>query len=102
LGDAWTLASLSEIDLRAAWPRIALGMDASVPQLPAVVLDGSDIIRWYHGRSLTVPYSGQDDGSSLMRVYDPDGRFAGIGQIDESGGMSPRLVLSRTTEIGDA
>jgi tRNA pseudouridine55 synthase len=93
LGDAVGLETLEGLDVRECWPWLALSADYALHGAPAVLLDEQSSVRWYHGRSLEIEAAAGGSPSGLMRVYDPYGRFAGVGNLDESRGLQPRLVL---------
>lgn len=78
LCEAWTLGELEEIDVRAAWPDVAIHPDAAVLDWPALLLDGEATRRWETGRWIDAI----DDGEFLARVYYADGEWAGIATYD--------------------
>ncbi|RIK42858.1 MAG: tRNA pseudouridine(55) synthase TruB [Chloroflexi bacterium] len=90
---SWTLERLAEHDLCANWRQVMLPMDAAVLHLPAIELGQADADRWYHGRSLSVSIHVPEGGIQRVRVYAPKGKFAGIGEVDLSGGLIPQFVI---------
>jgi tRNA pseudouridine55 synthase len=90
LGDAWSLDELEQLNLRDAWPEVALHPDAALQSLPAVVLSEAQIASWYHGRSVR-PERG-DVTAPRIRVYAADGRWVGVGSLD-AGALRSTLVI---------
>ncbi|MFO7325958.1 MAG: tRNA pseudouridine(55) synthase TruB [Pseudomonadota bacterium] len=60
-----------------------LPADAALPQLPAVHLDRERAVRMRHGQR--VEGTGGGSGGALVRLYDPAGRFLGIGAFEPDG-----------------
>lgn len=92
LEDAWTLDALSILPVRSEWPQIALHADAALVSLPVVILSEVQSGAWYHGRPVKLTHS--DDAPSMIRVYDADGRFAGVGAMRD-GAAVPTMVQPR-------
>jgi len=57
-----------------------------------VVLSPADAQRFCDGQKIRVD-SGRPDSAGLVRVYAEGRRFAGIGQLDDSGGLAPRRIF---------
>lgn len=96
--DAWTLDELAAIDLRERWPEVATHPDRAVANLDAVILGSDQTEAWYHGRSVDPAIPGARPWPALLRVYMPDGRFAGIGRHQEDGALWPTFVFSASEE----
>ncbi len=101
VADAWTLDELAALDLRDRWPDVATHPDRAVADLDAIVLDGVRTAAWYHGRSVDHGASGTLPTHAAVRVYSADGRFVGIGSLDEDGTVRPTFVFS-ASEGGQA
>jgi tRNA pseudouridine55 synthase len=81
LCEAWTLGELEELDVRAAWPDVAIQPDAAVLDWPALLLDDEATRRWETGRWIEAI----DSGEILARVYNADGEWAGVATYDSGG-----------------
>ncbi|HMM40770.1 MAG TPA: tRNA pseudouridine(55) synthase TruB [Thermomicrobiales bacterium] len=98
VADAWTLDELDAIDLRGRWPEVATHPDRAVANLDAIILDGDQTEAWYHGRSVDPVTIDARPWPALLRVYTPDGRFAGIGRHQDDGALRPAFVFSASEE----
>ncbi|CAG0987999.1 tRNA pseudouridine synthase B [Methylophilaceae bacterium] len=90
LQDAFTMEQLEEMTATAR-DEILLPVDASVIDLPAVVLDQDSAFYLLQGQS--VWKSGLNAGG-LFRIYKDDGRFLGLGELDSDGRVAPRRLLA--------
>jgi tRNA pseudouridine55 synthase len=92
LCEAWSLDELAAVpDLRAAWPWLAVHPDAALADWPALLLDDARALAWTQGKAIT-------DGAApdrLIRAYDRDGAWRGIG-IGTPHGWQPRKVVLST------
>lgn len=71
---------------------LLLPVDALLADLDRLVLDGTGSAAFRQGRAVGVPAVA---GTSLTRVYGPDGAFLGVGQHDpERGGITPVRVVA--------
>lgn len=96
LEQAMTLEELAAADLPAAWPDLAIPADAVLADWPALVLDASQTVDWYHGKPIAQPDADTDPARGQRRVYDSAGAWVGIGTADESGQhWRPTKVIGR-------
>jgi tRNA pseudouridine55 synthase len=72
--------------------RWLLGADAALPDMPAVAVSDQECEALRHGRRVPTPAG---VGQGRVRVYDPAGRFIGIGEIDGSGSLKPARIFPR-------
>jgi tRNA pseudouridine55 synthase len=90
LDDAWTLEQLTEIDLEAEWPTVAIHPDAVMADRSVLILGESVANAWLHGGNLSA--EGRDHGP--IRVYDTQGSWLGVGRYDpERGAWRPVKVV---------
>ena len=92
IDQSWTIEELFELDPLEHWHRIALHPDFAVHQLRVVVLSRQQTNAWYHGQSFAIETQATDR-PEFVRIYCPDGYFAGIGQIDQAGSVKSKLVF---------
>jgi tRNA pseudouridine55 synthase len=74
----------------AALDRFLLPVDSGLEHWPLVQLTQHSAYYWLHGqpvRAANAPKFG------LMRVQDDQGRFIGIGEIDDEGQVAPRRLI---------
>jgi tRNA pseudouridine55 synthase len=91
-----TLDELAAADLPAAWPNLAIPADAVLEDWPALVLDASQVVDWYHGKPIAQPDAGNDAAQGQRRVYDAAGTWVGIGIADDTGQhWRPTKVIGR-------
>lgn len=89
---AWTLDELAELDVLENWNDVALHPDMGVLGEPAIVLSEGQRKSWYFGQTVTI--GGATDGpASLVRVYEPNGHFTGLGELTDEGTLRPALVF---------
>src|SRR5690606_9025152 len=55
LDQSITLDELAAADLPADWTDLAIPADAVLADWPALVLDASQIVDWYHGKPIAQP-----------------------------------------------
>lgn len=101
LDGAWTLDDLTERDLRGEWPFVAVHPDRALVPSRAALLGGDQEAEWSHGRSVSCSVRGGTLSSGPVRGYGRDGRFLGIGMIDEHGDLAPKMVVPSALEDGD-
>ncbi len=84
LCDAWTLDSLRAAgdDLDDTWDAIAYHPDSVISHLPSILLSESRAREWRQGKAVA---GAPDDG--LVRAYDDDGAWLGIGGGDAAAGV---------------
>lgn len=92
LGDAWTLDALAELELPELWPQIAFHPDVGLLDRPAALLGEDDTAKWYHGR-LVRPAATGALAEGIVRVYNVDGAFLGLGTLELDGALRPVLVF---------
>jgi tRNA pseudouridine55 synthase len=74
--------------------RWLLGADAALPEMPAVSVGEPDGDALRQGRR--VPTTAKVP-EGRVRVYDPAGRFIGIGDVGEDGGLKPARIFPRSS-----
>lgn len=90
LGDAWTLAELSEIDLAIEWTTVAVHPDAALESMPGIVIDERESLDWINGKPLA---ASSPATAEWVRVYDNRGRWLGVGRrADEA--WQPHKVIN--------
>ena len=70
---------------------LLLAPDAALGHLAAVRLDAGQAIGFCQGRA--VKESGAGVAGGLSRVYGPNDRFLGLGEVDETGLLAPKRVF---------
>jgi tRNA pseudouridine55 synthase len=91
IAGAVTLDHLEALEAGAR-PAYLLPMDSLVQELPGLQLNPEDARRVSHGLSATVP--GASPG--LLRLYDPAGRFMGLGEARADGTLAPRRMVAES------
>lgn len=90
LDDAWRLDELEEIIANGAWQDVAAHPDASLQDRPAVVLNAEQAGQWRNGSEISM-----DVPDSLVRVYDSQGVWLGVGRgLPERGVIKPEKVVT--------
>ena len=103
IADTTGLDALTDPAADAAWlAERLLPVDAGVPGLPMIKLDGADADRLRHGQP--VPLAGDEPGSrndpgrvaasGLVRVYGPGDAFLGLGVADGEGRLAPKRLFN--------
>jgi tRNA pseudouridine55 synthase len=67
-----------------------LPADAAIPEIPALVLDAPEVKRVCQGQRIV---RGVPAIAGRCRLYAPDDRFVGIGEIDDRGEVKPRKIF---------
>lgn len=70
--------------------RLLLDADAALVDRPAISVSGADSLALRQGRRVALP-AAEVEGS--VRIYDPDGRFVGIGDVDPDGALKPSRIF---------
>jgi tRNA pseudouridine55 synthase len=83
-----TLEELAAAQRRAAVPPL-LAIDWALQHLPRVDLDAQAAQRLVQGRKVAVLTS----ATRRARVYDSDGRFVALGEVDAAGMLQPRRLI---------
>src|SRR5262249_39031348 len=65
-------------------------LDAALQHLPALELSVTDAARVLLGQRV---YAASSEPVPRVRLYDGQGRFLGLGELDGSGGLQPRRLL---------
>ena len=69
---------------------LLLAVDAALPGLPAIQLEGGAEASILQGRTVAI----DGPGSARVRMYGPGGRFLGIGRISAEGGhLAPERIM---------
>lgn len=92
IDQSWTLDSLSERDAYEHWHDVALHPDIAVLDQPAVVQSAEQRKSWYFGQPVTMD-AAVDSDASVLRVYEAEGHFTGLGEISDEGTLRPLLVF---------
>ena len=91
LCDAWSVQELAEHPAELVWPLVAERSDAALGAMRALVLRVDQTDDWHAGRLVAVDGI---DAPGPVRVYGPDGGFAGIGEAtDDLHAYHPAKVL---------
>lgn len=77
-------AGLDQLD------RWLIGPDAALVASPSVCVSAEDSDALRHGRRVPAPGFGPEP---QVRIYDPDGRFVGIGELDCTGTLKPVRIF---------
>jgi tRNA pseudouridine55 synthase len=85
-----TLAQVEAVCAAGNVP-IVIAPDEALPGMPAVHLPAELAQRLSHGQSVTVA-GGMTAGK--VRLYDPQGRFMGLGEADAQGQVRPRRLFA--------
>ena len=94
LSDSMSLDRLAELMAHSEWDRISMHPDIAMLDHDVLVLEGSVREDWLMGRK--VPANGS---IGTVRVYDADGNWLGVGQLDsESGNVRPVKVVPQTVQ----
>jgi tRNA pseudouridine55 synthase len=83
-----------EAGCRAGTPPPLLAPDAALPGMPAVHLPAELAGRLAHGQAVMVAGG---TASGKVRLYDPLGRFMGLGEADGRGQVRPRRLITEQT-----
>jgi tRNA pseudouridine55 synthase len=95
LAGAWTLDELERFDSPEQFASVVLAPDRFVAALPAVVISRDQVAAWYDGRLVTVLETLEPD---TFRVYDPSGRFLGLGTRRTEHVLHPSLVFKTESD----
>ena len=87
---AGQLERLAEVGL-ASLDAELLGLDTIVQDLPAVTLTPAVSYYLRQGQPVLVPRA---PTQGLLRIYDREGRFLGVGEVLEDGRVAPRRLIA--------
>ena len=90
LDDAVSLTSLEGLD-EAARDACLLPADAAIERLPRLDLGPEAAWQISHGQPVWLPRLTVGERS---RLYDADGRFLGLAEVDEEGRLAPRRLVA--------
>jgi tRNA pseudouridine55 synthase len=85
-----TLAAV-EACCQAGTPPLTIAADAALPGMPCVHLPGDLAGRLAHGQAVVVAGG---TAAGKVRLYDPQGRFMGLGEADAQGQVRPRRLFA--------
>lgn len=93
--DGATMVTLAALEHKAeeglsALDELLLAPDAALPQLTAIHLDAKEARRLTLGQRLR--WAG--NGPGTVRLYGPEGRFLGLGEVGADGVLSPRRMFT--------
>ena len=88
-----SMLRLDEVEAacRGGTPPALMAADAALPAMPCVHLSGDLAARLAQGQAVSVA-GGTATGK--VRLYDPLGRFMGLGEADERGEVRPRRLFA--------
>ena len=102
-GDLSLAEAITLEDLSALSPaqRVALlqPLDLLVASLPRADLDGPSVAGLQRGQTVGTALT---LASGLVRLYDVEGGFLGVGEMQGSGRVAPRRLLAARQEVGPA
>ncbi|MGE0384574.1 MAG: tRNA pseudouridine(55) synthase TruB [Gammaproteobacteria bacterium] len=87
------LEALARDEGLAAVDALLLPADAALGHVPALVLDADSAFYVGKGQAVLVPKAPRD---GLVRLYAPDRRFLGVGEVIDDGRVAPRRLLHPT------
>ena len=93
LAQTVTMAELERLHAEGgseALDALLLAPDAGLEHWPLLQLTEHSSYYWLHGQPVRVP---QLPSFGLMRVQDHNGRFIGIGEVDDEGRLAPRRLI---------
>lgn len=96
-----SMLSLAAVARRVQEGRLSgllLPADTALGHFGAVNLDGPQAAGFRHGRPVTG--SGAQPSAGLTRVYGPDDRFLGLGEVDDTGLLAPKRVFREAADAG--
>jgi tRNA pseudouridine55 synthase len=74
----------------ASLDRLLLDADAALVDRPAIRVSEADSAALRQGRRVAVPAA---ESAGSVRIYDPKGRFVGIGDVDGAGAVKPARIF---------
>jgi len=83
------LQALEERVQDDSWEECLLAVDAGLSAWPTVEIDESAAIRFHNGNPVESPA----ESSGLVRVYGPEGKLLGIGEVDDHSLLKPRRIM---------
>ena len=86
------LEALAEEGGLAALDELLLPIDTGLAQWPEVRLGPDSAFYLKQGQPVLVPRAPTE---GWVRIYDMDGRFIGVGEIDDDGRVAPRRLLAK-------
>lgn len=87
-----TIDQLESMSLEAR-DALLLPVDTMLHALPKVVLDKDSAFYLLQGQAVWLPGKIPD---SFLRVYEEDGLFLGMGQLDEEGRVAPKRLIKKS------
>lgn len=93
LAQTVTMAELERLHAEGgseALDALLLAPDAGLEHWPLLQLTEHSSYYWLHGQPVRVP---QLPSFGLIRVQDHNGRFIGIGEVDDEGRLAPRRLI---------
>ncbi len=86
-----TLEQLQELaDDQAALDALLIGVDEAIADMPRLDLNADLSFYLRQGQPIFVPKA---PTAGLLRLYDPEGRFLGVGEVLEDGRVGPRRLI---------
>lgn len=93
--------NIDDLQNKTATQRLAclLPMERAVSYLPVLVLNREEVVALRQGKVL-VDKSGSNLYNSCVRLHDDEGRFVGLGEIQLSGTVTVKRLLTSETVAG--
>ena len=93
LSEAWTVGDLEALAQRSedAVDGALLAADSALPTWPSVSLSDDAAFYVAHGQAVLVPRA---PTSGMLRIYDAEHRFMGVGEVLDDGRVAPRRLFS--------
>jgi len=99
LADAVTLAELEQLP-EARRTDSLMPVDSLADGLPALELETGAVTRILQGQGAQVDI--RDDISGLVRLYGPERRFLGLGELDMNGRLLPKRLVATSQSASSA
>jgi tRNA pseudouridine55 synthase len=99
LADAVSLAELEQLP-EAQRTDSLLPVDSLADGLPALELDTGAVTRILQGQGAQIDI--RDDISGLVRLYGPERRFLGLGELDINGRLLPKRLVATSQSASSA
>jgi tRNA pseudouridine55 synthase len=91
-----SMLTLQQLESGGLQPAELLSADVALPHLPVVQLDAAGVRALYFGQLVQL---GSPQQAGLARLYEPGGRFIGLGQWSEGGELRVRRLLAAASPL---
>ncbi len=92
--DLTNIQSVFEEKGIAGLDELLLPADALTMDFPAVEINQDMMHYLLQGQAMQVPQAPED---GLVRIYGPNNKFLGVGQVDDNGNIAPKRLISTQT-----